>query len=434
MWKRDKKKLKKELSLNYTVMLLPHSKDKPIHFKIPVWVFMAAFLSLFTLFSLTLFFSYSSYRLRGAAEQKILLEAELKELEVEKARLNEEKDRLVGDNLEIAKENAELLESQKSQESQLENLKTLSDQVTKELEELSEREKGIRDKLGLEEEPNNDSVSALSAGGKTLSTGAAQGSTGALQGSTGAARGSVGESQVSTDESQVSAGNTQTSAGNTQTSAGETQISADQTQVSIGGTAGSGGQPAEFGQPNQVYDIMAFAMPGPVNLLWKDQTSLSAQTLEQELLVLKNNIRLRENSYDAMGSMVEQYAAQMQNSSIRQKIVNYAMQFVGNSYVYGGNDPHSGVDCSGFSRYILSNIAGVNLSRTSSSQSSQGTSVSIDNARQGDLIFYGSGNSVNHVAIYIGNGKVVHASNARTGIIVSDWNYRKPVAIKNVID
>lgn len=377
MWKRNKKKLKKELSLNYTVMLLPHSKDKPIHFKIPVWVFIAAFLSLFTLFSLTLFFSYSSYQLRGAAEQKKLLEADLKELEVEKVRLNEEKERLVGDNVKISKENADLMVTQKNQESQLENLKELSEQVARELEELSEREKGIRDKLGLkEEEPSGEDGTPKS-----------------------------GEETALTDGSAVSPES-------------ETPLSTGQ---------------IDLGQPEQVYDIMAFAMPGPVNLVWKDQPD-TIQSLEQELLTLKDSIRLQESSYDAMGSQVEQYAAKIRNSSIRQKIVNYAMQFVGNSYVYGGNDPHSGVDCSGFSRYILSNIAGVNLSRTSSSQANQGTTVSIDNARQGDLIFYGSGNHVNHVAIYIGNGKVVHASNARTGIVVSDWNYRKPVAIKNVID
>lgn len=366
MWKRDKKKLKKELSLNYTVMLLPHSQDKPIHFKIPVWVFIAAFFSLFTLLSLTLFFSYSSYRLRGAAEQKTLLEAELRELDVEKARLNEEKERLVGDNLKIAMENADLLESQKNQEDQLEELKALSDQVAKELEELNQRERGIREKLGLEEETEHEDSSS------------------------------------------------------------ETPLSVDGSPLS---TAKTGGV-----QPDQVHEGLAQALSGPVNLTWVEQPSVSAMVLEQELRSLENSIRIRENSYDAIGGVVEQYAVERQNSSIRQKIVNYALQFVGNSYVYGGNDPHSGVDCSGFSRYILSHIAGVNLDRTSSSQSHQGTSVSIDNARQGDLIFYGSSSGVNHVAIYMGNGKVVHASNEKTGITVSDWNYREPVAIKNVID
>lgn len=125
--------------------------------------------------------------------------------------------------------------------------------------------------------------------------------------------------------------------------------------------------------------------------------------------------------------------AKKKSESRRQSLVEYALQFLGGRYVYGGNDPHSGVDCSGFTRYILQHGAGVGLNRSAAAQASQGRAVSVDEMRPGDLIFYGSGKRINHVAMYIGNGTVVHASTERTGIKTSPWNYRTPVAIRNVL-
>ena len=94
----------------------------------------------------------------------------------------------------------------------------------------------------------------------------------------------------------------------------------------------------------------------------------------------------------------------------RQGIVNYALQFVGGRYAYGGSDPRTGVDCSGFTRYVMQHAAGLTINRSSGGQASQGKAVSADQMRPGDLIFYGSGSSINHVAMYIGNGQVVHSS------------------------
>lgn len=121
------------------------------------------------------------------------------------------------------------------------------------------------------------------------------------------------------------------------------------------------------------------------------------------------------------------------SSSRRQEIVNYAMQFVGNRYVYGGTNPNSGVDCSGFTSYVLRNTAGVNLSHSSRAQAGQGRAISAAEVRPGDLVFYSQGGRINHVALYIGNGQIVHASNARDGIKVSNWTYRSPYKIVNVL-
>lgn len=117
----------------------------------------------------------------------------------------------------------------------------------------------------------------------------------------------------------------------------------------------------------------------------------------------------------------------------RQNLVNYALQFVGGKYRYGGNDPRTGIDCSGFTRFVMAGGAGVALNRSSTAQSVQGVQVSQDQMRPGDLIFYGKGKKINHVAMYIGNGQIVHASTYKTGIKISNWNYRVPIKIMNML-
>ncbi len=147
-----------------------------------------------------------------------------------------------------------------------------------------------------------------------------------------------------------------------------------------------------------------------------------------------NNVEVRYALTEAIKfSPLEERANQQ--ASLRSKVVNYGLQFVGGRYVWGGNDPHTGADCSGFVKYILKNIAGVNLPRTSREQAKVGKSVSSGEMRPGDLIFYtGSNGVVNHVAMYIGNGQIVHAASKRSGIKISTWNYRKPKTIRNVLD
>lgn len=120
-------------------------------------------------------------------------------------------------------------------------------------------------------------------------------------------------------------------------------------------------------------------------------------------------------------------------ASTRQQLVDYALQFVGGRYVYGGNDPHTGADCSGFTRYVMQHGAGVSLNRSSTSQASQGRSISAAEIQPGDLVFYASGKRINHVGLYIGNGQIVHASTEKTGIKISNWTYRTPYKIVSVL-
>lgn len=109
-------------------------------------------------------------------------------------------------------------------------------------------------------------------------------------------------------------------------------------------------------------------------------------------------------------------------------IVQYALQFVGNRYVWGGTSLTGGVDCSGFTMQVYAHY-GVSLPHHAASQPAYGTRVSSSEAKPGDLFFYSNGSGINHVAIYIGNGQVVHASNPRTGIKISNAFYRTPVCV-----
>lgn len=112
-------------------------------------------------------------------------------------------------------------------------------------------------------------------------------------------------------------------------------------------------------------------------------------------------------------------------------IVSYAMQFLGNPYVWGGTSLTNGTDCSGFTMGIYSHF-GYYLPRTSAAQATATRSVSSSEVQVGDLFFYGSG-SVSHVALYIGGGQIIHASNVRDGIKISSAYYRQPLKIGRVM-
>lgn len=147
-----------------------------------------------------------------------------------------------------------------------------------------------------------------------------------------------------------------------------------------------------------------------------------------------------ENATITAGDLEEQASGEsvtlvgtVNSTSKRENLVAYALQFVGGAYRYGGSSP-SGFDCSGFTQYVLRNGAGVNVSRSSKTQAQQGTIINSSQMKPGDLIFYGpSVSGINHVALYIGNGQIVHASTYKTGVKISNWNYRSHVRIVNVL-
>ncbi len=120
-------------------------------------------------------------------------------------------------------------------------------------------------------------------------------------------------------------------------------------------------------------------------------------------------------------------------SDVRVDLVEYAKQFVGNPYVWGGTSLTKGADCSGFVLSVFKKY-GITLSHSSKAQAVSGTAISLSELKPGDLVFYGnSRGSINHVAIYIGGSQVVHASSAKTGIKISNYQYRSPVKAVRLI-
>lgn len=116
----------------------------------------------------------------------------------------------------------------------------------------------------------------------------------------------------------------------------------------------------------------------------------------------------------------------------RQEIADFALQFVGNPYVYGGTSLTNGADCSGFVMSVFAQF-GYELPRVAAAQCAASQKKSAEEIEVGDLVFYGDG-GIDHVALYIGDGKIVHASTAATGIKVSDYNYRTPAAVGTFVE
>lgn len=120
----------------------------------------------------------------------------------------------------------------------------------------------------------------------------------------------------------------------------------------------------------------------------------------------------------------------------RTAIVEYAMQFLGNSYIHGGKSLTDGTDCSGFTCFIYADF-GYSISRTPSGQlSTAGRSIEYSEIQPGDIICYTSngGKSCTHVGLYIGGGEIIHAANSRKGVIVSNADYSTIMGVRNVID
>lgn len=109
----------------------------------------------------------------------------------------------------------------------------------------------------------------------------------------------------------------------------------------------------------------------------------------------------------------------------RTALIAYAQQFLGNPYVYGGTSLTKGADCSGFVMSVFSHF-GISTGRSSRDQAARGKTIPVSEVKPGDLLFYASGSYINHVGIYVGNGKIIHSSTPATGICYAPSNYRTP--------
>lgn len=157
----------------------------------------------------------------------------------------------------------------------------------------------------------------------------------------------------------------------------------------------------------------------------------------QKLKVQKNIAAERRASAERakkIAAMVEESNRKVEQKRVaeRKSLVNFALQFEGNPYVYGGTSLTNGADCSGFVMSVFKEF-GYDLPRVAVAQYEASQKKDISQLETGDLVFYGAG-GINHVALYIGNGKIVHASTAATGIKVSDYNYETPVGIGTYVE
>ena len=146
-----------------------------------------------------------------------------------------------------------------------------------------------------------------------------------------------------------------------------------------------------------------------------------------------------DTSYDDSYSYEESYedtsyedTSSYSYSSTGQAVADFATQYVGGPYVWGGSSLTGGADCSGFVMAVYQNF-GISLPHNAAAQSGYGTSVSMDNLQPGDLLFYNGDGGIGHVSIYIGGGQVVHASNPTNGIIISDIGYRTPCCATRLV-
>ena len=166
---------------------------------------------------------------------------------------------------------------------------------------------------------------------------------------------------------------------------------------------------------------------------------VQAESKEEEAARLAKEAEERQKAQAAAAAKVSKKTESSSSSANTQSysvgegsemgvaVAEYGLQFVGNPYVWGGTSLTNGADCSGFVMSVYANF-GVSLPHSSASDRSQGYAVDgLANAQPGDLICYSG-----HVAIYIGNGQIVHASNKKTGIIVSQADYRKILAIRRI--
>ena len=168
------------------------------------------------------------------------------------------------------------------------------------------------------------------------------------------------------------------------------------------------------------------------------QQALAAEQARQQQQTVQRQAQIQTQTNNvqkpvAQPKVEEQVQTSAGGSAKGQSIANFALNFVGNPYVWGGTSLTRGCDCSGFAMSVYANF-GIGLNRTSRAQAGNGYAVGMNELQPGDLVFYAAnGRSISHVAIYIGGGRVVHASTPRTGIIVSSVYHQSPYCARRIV-
>lgn len=227
----------------------------------------------------------------------------------------------------------------------------------------------------------------------------------------------------SVDDFAVFKKNTQSAAGTSSTSQKNTVSAA----ANILTNAGNSGVSAAAGN---IIQAASDAISGTRSSSGTTVTSSTSETKSGASVTnAGTSILSRSNVIEAGTSIVKSISSSLPviaTTASRQALIQYAKQFLGNPYVYGGTSLTDGADCSGFVQQIFKHF-GITTGRSSRDQYANAQSISFEQLQPGDLVFYASGDYINHVAIYAGDGVIIHAANARTGICTGRYDYRKPV-------
>lgn len=227
----------------------------------------------------------------------------------------------------------------------------------------------------------------------------------------------------SVDDFAVFKKNTQSAAGTSSTS----QKSTISAAANILTNAGTSGVSAAAGN---IIQAASDAISGTRSSSGTTGTSSTSETKSGASVTnAGTSILSRSNVIEAGTSIVKSISSSLPviaTTASRQALIQYAKQFLGNPYVYGGTSLTDGADCSGFVQQIFKHF-GITTGRSSRDQYANAQSISFEQLQPGDLVFYASGDYINHVAIYAGDGVIIHAANARTGICTGRYDYRTPV-------
>lgn len=183
-----------------------------------------------------------------------------------------------------------------------------------------------------------------------------------------------------------------------------------------------------------------------VKIVWKHAVTVKEEEAEaarkaaaEEALRRQEQVLAQQRQYSQQAKPIQQVQSTQKptyvaSSGTGSNIANFALKFVGNPYVWGGTSLTNGADCSGFVMSVYRNF-GIGLNRTSRAQAANGRPVGMGELALGDLVFYApNGRNISHVAMYIGGGKVVHASTPRTGIIVSSIYHQSPCCARRIVN
>ncbi len=167
--------------------------------------------------------------------------------------------------------------------------------------------------------------------------------------------------------------------------------------------------------------------------LRKEELEKMRQQQQADKETIEKNRKAALDSSKIITEEAKEAARNGDTSLLRSQMIDYAMQFLGNRYINGGRSLVDGTDCSGFTCYIYRDF-GYSIDRTPAAQyQNAGRSITLEEARPGDIVCYGK-SSVTHVALYMGNGKIIHSANSRKGVVIYDVGYDNIIGIKSVMD